>query len=276
MISDQEIESKIKEFFDNNYEILRLESGHSIAEDGKAMALSQILCYWHKLKEIAKNVTDTEVRLTLPDQKTPKGRTYSIEGVVDIVKEKDETCMYDIKTHEPESIRANIEFYEDQINVYSYIWQKLRGNALDKTAIISTAYPKAVRDALFNNDEHKFREEMEKWNPVIDTPFTAEKVNSTINDFGTVVDAIEENKFTPPPKSKLEEKVPGSQRAFGVHVCRNCDARYSCAAFREYATDPKRKGKIEFVKYVEATGDELEQEQWVNANLETFNENVVE
>jgi len=276
MINDQEIEDKIKEFFNNNYEILKLESGHSIAEDGKSMALSQVLCYWHKLKEIAKNVTDTEVRLTLPDQKTPKGRTYSIEGVVDIVKEKGETCMYDIKTHEPEYIKANLDFYEDQINVYSFIWHKLRGNALDKTTIISTAYPKAVRDALFNNDEERFRQEIEKWNPVIDTPFTAEKVTNTIKDFGAIVDAIEENKFSPPPKSKLEEKVPGSERVFGVHVCRNCDARYSCAAFREYATDPKRKGKIEFVKYVEATGDDLEQEQWVNANLETYNENAVE
>lgn len=276
MITDQEIEDKIKEFFDNNYEILRLESGHTITEDSKHTALSQILCYWHKLKDIAKNVTDTEVRLTLPDQKTPQGRIYSIEGVVDIVKEKDETCMYDIKTHEPEYIRANISFYEDQINVYSYIWQKLRGNALDKTAVISTAYPKSVRDALFNNDEDKFRKEIEKWNPLIETSLTPEKVGSTIKDFGMIVDAIEENKFAPPPKSKLEEKIPGSERVFGMQVCGNCDARFSCIAFREYASDPKRKGRIDFVKYIELLGDDLEQEQWVNANLETFNENIVE
>ena len=274
MITDKEIEGKIAEFFENNYEILRLESGHTITEDSKRMALSQILCYWHKLKYIAKNVTDTEVRLTLPDQKTPKGRTFSIEGVVDIVKEKDETCMYDIKTHELEYIKANMSFYEDQINVYSYIWQKLRGNALDKTAVISTVYPKSVRDALFNHDEDKFRKEIEKWNPVIETSFTPEKVGNTIKDFGATVDAIEENKFVPPPKSKLEEKVPGSKRVFGLHVCGNCDARFSCMAFREYASDPKRKGKIEFVKYIETSGDDLDQEQWVNANLETLNEEI--
>jgi len=274
MITDKEIESMITEFFENNYEILRLEGGHSITEDGKRMALSQILCYWHKLKEVAKNVTDTEVRLTLPDQKTPKSRTYSIEGVVDIVKEKGETWMYDIKTHEPEYIRANMGFYEDQTNVYAYIWQKLRGNALDKTAVISTAYPKPVRDALFNRDEKRFKKEIEKWNPIIETSFTAERVNRTIKDFGMTVDAIEENKFAPPKKAKLEEKIPGSNRVFGAHVCRNCDARFSCKAFREYATDPKRKGKIEFVKYIEASGDDLDQEQWVNANLEMLNEEI--
>lgn len=276
MITDQEIEDKIKEFFENNYELLRLESGHSIAEDGKLMALTQILCYWHKLKEIAKNVTDTEVRLTLPDQKTPKGRVYSIEGVVDIVKEKGETWMYDIKTHDPEYIKANLSFYEDQINVYAYIWQKLRGNALDKTAVISTAYPKPVRDALFDRDEERFNKEVEKWDPVIEISLTPEKVDRTIKDFGLTVDAIEENKFSPPGKSKLEEKALGSGRAFGVQVCRNCDARFSCSSFREYAIDPKRRGKIGFVKYVEASGDELEQEQWVNAGLEAFNENVEE
>ncbi len=275
-MTDQEMEAKIKEFFDNNYEILHLESGHSITEDGKRMALSQALCYWHKLKEVAKSVTDTEVRLTLPDQKTPKGRTYSIDGVVDIVKEKGETWMYDIKTHEPEYIKANIDFYEDQINVYAYIWQKLRSNALNHAAVISTAYTKGMRDALYNNDENRFRQEMEKWNPVIEMSFTPEKVDKTVKDFGKIVDAIEENEFAPPKKDILEEKVRGSERAFGVQVCRNCDARFSCGAFRAYATDPKRKGRVEFVKYIELPGDDLEQEQWVNANLEVLEDQIGE
>ena len=273
---DQEMEAKIKEFFDNNYEILHLESGHSITEDGKRRALEQVLYYWRKLKEIAKNVTDTEVRLTLPDQKTPKKRTYSIDGVVDIVKEKDETWMYDIKTHEPEYIVANKEFYEEQINVYAHIWQKLRGNALDHAAIISTAYPKGMRDAFFYRDLDRFQQEMEKWNPVIEISFTPEKVDKTIKDFGKIVDAIEESEFVPPEKGKLEEKAYGSTRAFGVQVCRNCDARFSCGAFRAYATDPKRKGRVEFVKYIELSGDDLEQEQWVNANLEALEDQIGE
>ncbi len=273
-MTDREIEAKIREFFDSNYEILQLESGHSISEDGKQMALNQVLCYWRKLKEIAENVTDTEVRLSLPDRRTPGGRTYSIEGVVDIVKEKGETWMYDIKTHEPDYIRANIEFYEDQINVYAHIWQHLRGNTLDRTAVISTAYPKGIREALYYGDEAKLAKEMEKWAPVIEVPSVPEKVERTIEDFGRVVDMIEESEFAPPPKGKLEEKMPGSSRAFAVQVCRNCDARFSCESFRQYALDPKRRGGIEFVKYVEQAGDDLDQEAWVNANLETLTERI--
>lgn len=39
--------------------------------------------YWRKLHEIARRVTDTEVRLALPQQRTPQGHTFSIEGVID-------------------------------------------------------------------------------------------------------------------------------------------------------------------------------------------------
>ena len=52
---------------------------------------------------------------------------------------------------------------------------------------------------------------MEKWNPLIETSFTPEKVAGTIKDFGTMVDAIEENKFAPPPKSKLEKYTKKEQ-----------------------------------------------------------------
>lgn len=273
-MTDHEIELKIEEFFANNFEILKLESGHSITEYGKRVALSQVLCYWHKLKALAMSVTDTEVRLTLPNQKTPKGRVYSIEGVVDIVKEKGETWMYDIKTHDPEYIRANIQFYEDQINVYAYIWEKLRGNSLDKTAVISTAFPRGVRDALYYGGDDRFSKEIEKWNPIIEIRLTVSKVDQTIKDFGKVVDAIENSEFAPPPKKVLEEKVRGSAHIFADRTCRRCDARYSCQSFREYATDAGRKSKVNFAKYIEIEGDDLEQEEWVNANLEILDEQI--
>ncbi|NTV79743.1 MAG: hypothetical protein HGA25_11585, partial [Clostridiales bacterium] len=58
-----------------------------------------------------------------------------LEGlnVVDIVRDDEETWMYDIKTHDPDFIAGNKTFYEKQLNVYSYIYQNLRGNQLDHT-----------------------------------------------------------------------------------------------------------------------------------------------
>ncbi len=270
MPTEKEIEDKIKDFFDSNYEILYLESRHKITEDTKRTAFNQVLCYYRKLKDFAKSITETEVRLMLPDQITPKGRSYSIEGVVDIVKEKDEVCMYDIKTHDVEYIRGNLTFYEAQLNVYAYIWKKLRGNKLDKTAIISTAYPNSVKYALFNRDEEKLQKALDNWNPVVEIPFTVDKANDVIEEFGRVVDYIEEHEFSPPPDSRLEEKVEGTSRIFGRSVCANCDARFSCSSFCEYA---RRNSRTDYMKYFALFMNDLDEEEWINANLDASNGN---
>ena len=63
---------------------------------------------------------------------------------MDIVREDDRVVMYDIKTHDTEAIKANIEDYERQLNVYAYIWQNLRGQRLDETAVICTQLPEGT------------------------------------------------------------------------------------------------------------------------------------
>src|SRR5690349_9167718 len=110
-MEEHEIIEKIKELFEDNYEVMRLEGGHAITEDLKNLALNQVLFYYQKMKEVATKVTQTEVKLTLPDQRTEKGRSFTIEGVVDIVRDDEETWMYDIKTHDPDYVIANTELY---------------------------------------------------------------------------------------------------------------------------------------------------------------------
>ncbi|MDZ7648444.1 MAG: hypothetical protein U5K54_15350 [Cytophagales bacterium] len=107
MMQEEEILERIGELFEDNYEVMRLEGGHAITEDIKRLALNQVLFYFQKMKDVATRVTQTEVKLTLPDQKTPKGRNFTIEGIVDIVRDDEETWMYDIKTHDPEYVMAN-------------------------------------------------------------------------------------------------------------------------------------------------------------------------
>src|SRR5512143_452048 len=103
-----EIEAFIRQVFEQNYEELRLDAGHAVTPDVKRTALNQVLLYWRILSEIALSVTDTEVRLSLPGQETPHGRDYSIEGVVDILRDNDRTMMYDIKTHNEVFVHANM------------------------------------------------------------------------------------------------------------------------------------------------------------------------
>jgi hypothetical protein len=151
-ITDQEIEDFILKTFKTNFEILRLETGIALTHEVKVNALNQVRLYWRMLKEIAVRVTDTEVRLSLPQQVTPKGRGFGIEGVVDIVQEANETWLYDIKTHDADFVRSNTDFYEDQLIIYSHIWQTIHQQPIDHTAIICTDYPQAVQEALMQEN----------------------------------------------------------------------------------------------------------------------------
>jgi len=268
-----DIENKIVEFFEENYETLRMEGGHTLSEAVRETAKQQVILYWRKLSEIANKVTHTEVKLALPNLETPEGRRFTIEGIVDIVKEGYDTWMYDIKTHDLEYIRQNKDLYEQQLNVYAYIWQRLRGNHLDHTAVISTALPESLRNAIQQGNQEAFNAEIKKWEPVVNLNFDQTKVDETKADFACIVDCIENHEFSPPAVEFLNNKVPGAQshEQFGTRVCRNCDARFSCNAFREYAMGKSGKLKANFRKYYNDWGTPADQEDWLNAGLANNN-----
>lgn len=270
-IDDQSIEDFIREVFEQNYEELRMESGQALAPDARQTALNQVLLYWRKLRAVAEGVTDTEVRLSLPGCETPHEQVYTIEGVVDILRDADRTVMYDIKTHDADYVRANLDLYEQQLNVYAHIWQALRQQPLDEMAIIATDYPEAVQVALTSGDPEHLAYALERWNPVVPILFDARRVETTIREFGVVVDAIEENHFAPRAVDDLNATLPGTHAMrFATRVCRNCDARFSCSAYREYAWQPGQRGVAEerFRQYYEETPPDAEQEQWRAAGLE--------
>lgn len=256
-INPKEIEQFIIDEFNRNYELLRLEGGHNLSPDSKKLALQQIKLYYRRLRALAETVTLTEVKLTLPEQVTPLGNKFSIEGIVDIVREHHKTTMYDIKTHNADTVKANISEYEKQLNVYAYIWQELRNESLDGTAIIATQLPDNVREALELGDETKLVHELNKWEPVIPIPFSQENVEQTICDFEATVDNIEEGNFTPASLEKLKEKVPGTRTRFATRVCRNCDARFSCNSYRQYALSSKGAGS-QFKDYINDLGTEAD------------------
>ncbi len=166
-IQTDDMEERINEFFEENLAALALESGHSLSPEVRETARQQVIMYWRKLHEIAEGITDTEVRLSLPQQTSPRDRTFAIEGVVDIMREDERVVMYDIKTHDTEAIKANIEDYERQLNVYAHIWQNLRGQRLDETAVICTQLPDALRRAAGERDEQRMEYELGRWDPLI-------------------------------------------------------------------------------------------------------------
>ena len=263
------IEDFIREAFEENFELLMAESGHSISAESRQTALQQVFLYWRKLREIAERVTDTEVHLTLPNQETPQGREYTIEGVVDIVREDDRVVMYDIKTHDADYVRANLELYKQQLNVYAHIWQELRQQPLDEMAVIATDYPKEVKNALNNPDPQALEAALAAWDPLIPIEYDPAHKDRTIYAFGETVDEIENGKFAPPPVETLETFISGVWRKerFGTRVCRNCDARFSCDSYRQYALGRRGFAERGMTYFIE---DDPDQEDWRTASLDNF------
>lgn len=264
-MKDEEMLQYIEETFEENYEMLRLEGGHSLAPYVKKLALEQVKLYWKKLRSLAENVTETEVQLTLPLQETPQGRKYTIQGVVDVVKEDQGTILYDIKTHDVDYVKHNIKDYEGQLNIYAHIWQTIRGQELDGTAIVATGQTEEIRRAYQSGDPQRIEKALENWDPEVTIEFNQEKVKESILSFGEVVDLIEENKFAPPPYEKLTSPIRDNN-IFAVHVCRNCDVRFSCESYRQYAFTSTR-AKSDFMAYFEDYGTEHERAEVLEANL---------
>ena len=273
--SANKVEAFIRDVFHQNYELLRFEGGGSILPEAREAALNQALLYWRRLRGIADRVTDTEVRIHLPNQVTPNGRPFGIEGVVDIIREDDKTLMYDIKTHDADYVRAHTEFYEMQLNLYAYVWQQLRGELLDGTAIIATGYPASVRDAIPSGkladeldeaEDTRLAEVLTVWQPLIDIDIDNTSVEETIRNFGEVIDKIEAGEFAPPPLAVLRDKWQATTETFATRVCRICDARFSCSSYRSYAQQSTGSHMINFARFFHDV-QPSEQESWVTTTL---------
>ena len=173
--------------------------------------------------------------------------------------------MYDVKTHDADYVKANKEDYIDQLNVYTHIWQNLRNEKLSGTAIIATQFPRSIKKAIDADDDEKLQRELEKWDPVIPIPFSQEKVGDTINKFACVVDKIESREFKPPSVDFLLERIKGTKQRFATRVCRNCDARFSCDAYREYSQKASTYSGG-FAEYISDLGNTDEVENFTNTN----------
>lgn len=225
----------LMEAFEANFERLREESGRSLAPFIKESARQQVLLYYRRLRELAAQVEETEVRLVLPEQTSPDGRQYTLEGVVDIVEDGSSTVMYDLKTYlDADAARDHVEPHYRQLNVYAHIWKGLRGRQLDKVAVIATRPTRPLYRALRAGEPAKIQSAMEEWDPVLEVPVDGNVVAEVMESFGRVVDLIEDRKFGPPALEVLKAPSrPDGKVPFAQDVCLNCDARFGCASYRQ-------------------------------------------
>jgi len=287
MITPEEVEEFIRDAFYRNYELLKLESGSiALTPDTRDVALNQVLLYWRKLSDIAERITDTEVPIHLPNQTSPRGIQYNIEGVVDVIREGDTTILYDIKTHDPDYVRDHSHQYAMQLNLYAYVWQQLRGEPLTSIAVIATAYTEKMQQLMKNGklvsdlseaELAQLKDAITDWQPLVELDYSEIQVQDTIRQFGEVVDKIEHGEFAPPPLETLETQWRDTSSLFARRVCRNCDARFSCSSYGEYAIKNMASSSHmkQFVNtFFSDLGEPDAQEGWVASNLDATPEDA--
>lgn len=280
-LPSSDLEPLLEQWFTDNLKVLSRESGHRLSPTAQQAAWRQVLAYWHKLgPSVAARITETEVRLTLPGRLTPKQRRFNLEGVVDIVQDGERTVLYDLKTHDLDQVRADPTRYQGQLNLYAHIWRHLQHRRLDGTAILCTALPRSLDTAARRHLDHPseatetaLRQALAAWDPVVPMDFDDEAIQATLADFDTVVDAIEDGCFPPPAAERLSDDVAsGVRESFAVQVCANCDARFSCASYRQYTrrARPSRATQDRFPDDLDDHGpedDEEAREAWMLATL---------
>lgn len=247
-MNSKEIEDFIKLRLDENLKLMQAETGQRVNKNVVIAAQRQALAYWHTMRLVAEKITETEVKLSLPECKTPKGRTFTIEGVVDIIQEDSCMSIYDIKTMPRDYVINNSEKFAMQLNVYAHILSGLKGLKVKKAAVIATAPDDELKRNFNKIDlpKEKLIELMNSMNPFIDIPLNENSIADTIEKFGRVVDLIQDGQFKPQPLDHLQRKDPtkGKSRQFGTDVCRNCDARFSCSSYRSFRSIPENLSKV--------------------------------
>lgn len=268
-----EIEEFIRLRLKENLKVMQAETGQRVNQSVVIAAERQALAYWFTMRKLAEKITETEVKLSLPECRSPKGRTFTIEGVVDIVQEDAGMSIYDIKTMPRDYVEKNKLKFAMQLNVYAHILAGLKGYKVKKAAVIATAPADGVK-RRFNTDSYEaFIEILRSIDPQVDIPLNEDSIADTITKFGEVVDRIQDGDFKPKSEEDLKRKEieGGKTRQFGTDVCRNCDVRFSCASYRAFRSIPENLKKVKrkdtnIWEFFTDCGDSLDVSDGLDAN----------
>lgn len=281
-MNTKDIEDFIKLRLNENLKLMQAETGQRVNQSVVIAAERQALAYWHTMHMLAENITETEVKLSLPECTTPKGRTFTIEGVVDIVQEDSGMSIYDIKTMSRDYVENNKSKFAMQLNVYAHILAGLKGYKVKKAAVIATAPADAVKRKFNTVPFEVFIDMLKSMDPFVEIPLDEASITDTITKFGEIVDCIQDGDFKPKSVGDLKRKDTegGKTRQFGTDVCRNCDARFSCSSYRAFRSIPENLKKVKrkdtnIWEFFTDCGDSLEVSDDLDANTTTGPEDLL-
>ena len=281
-MNTKDIEDFIKLRLKENLKLMQAETGQRVNQNVVIAAERQALAYWHTMHLLAEKITETEVKLSLPECSTPKGRTFTIEGVVDIVKEDSGMSIYDIKTMPRDYVEKNKLKFAMQLNVYAHILAGLKGYKVKKAAVIATAPADALKRKFNNAPFEAFIGMLKSMDPFVEIPLDEASITDTITKFGEIVDRIQDGDFKPKSEDDLKRKDTegGKTRQFGTDVCRNCDARFSCSSYRKFRSIPENLKKVKrkdtnIWEFFTDCGDSRDVSDDIDANTSTGPEDLL-
>ena len=229
-----ELEEKLRELFEANYEFLKESSGHSINELMKERAFEQILMYWKKRQETILDGKISSIDISVSNQKNPNTQIpFSVEGKIDVLEKDGKLSLFDITTNSSEQIEGSMAFYKDELNLYAYEMEKAQSKDIENLFVLSTALPKDVKYALKVGDNQELERALEKWNPVVSIPHNKDTQKAALKKVGEVIEKITNCEFDPPPPADLKKKFKDG-KSFYNHMCENCDIRKSCESYRNF------------------------------------------
>jgi hypothetical protein len=140
--------------------------------------------------------------------------------------------------------------------------------------IIAVQLPERLREAIRAGDATAVTREFELWNPLVPIPMEDSSLEETFERIAHTVDQIEDGEFSPPSAERLaqvagsDENSGGDSVAFATLHCRNCDGRFSCSAYRQYAAGRSVRGRFDILAYVDRTHQDGDIDEWLDGNIE--------
>ena len=223
--------------FEAHFERLSAKTGRALAAQVQEAAWLQVLLYVRKLGAFARRVTETEVRLLLPNRQTPAGRRYTMEGIVDIVDNGTERLMYDIKTYLASNEYTHSEVVANQLAMYAHLFEQARGQLPTGLGIVATKPPASLDEAISQTipqSSSNIEDELAAWDPIVSVEMNASLLATVEAQFSNIVDRIEGGDFDPASQEQLKKSAPGARSSLAVDTCRNCGGRWGCPSYRAY------------------------------------------
>ena len=220
---------RLRDTFEKELNSMEAEVGRPLPQSLKRLAYAHVENHAKNNPHLLGPAFQPEVKMRLSGLYSPDShRPYGIQGTIDLLRHDDEIALYDMKTQHPMQILEDWELLSHQLQIYAHMCQTLLGKAVNHARIVSTAHH------IYKNSQNNHRDSF------MSVDVSPEAIQNALNHFGSVVEAIENQRFSPPPIHRLFSRS-GKNARFANQVCLECDLHPSCRSYQKYKNIVKNR-----------------------------------